>query len=93
MAREDPAAVTRQVGRRIAEIRTGRGLTQEQAAERMGLSLKGYQFIERGIQNLTIKTLVRVANAFEVRTVDLFATPIVTEVRRGRPRKVPPDRT
>lgn len=77
----------REVGRRIAEIRGGRQLTQEQLAERMGLSLKGYQFIERGIQNLTIKTLVRVANALEVRTVDLFAKPATNEIRRGRPPK------
>lgn len=89
MSDEDPGQVTRDVGRRIAEIRRGLGLTQEQASERVGLSLKGYQFIERGVQNLTIRTLVRVANAFHVRTAELFAAPASREVRRGRPPKQP----
>jgi HTH-type transcriptional regulator / antitoxin HipB len=89
MAHEDPEQVIRDVGRRISEIRQGRGLTQEQAAERLDLSLKGYQFIERGVQNLTIKTLVRIATALGVRTAELFAAPASREVRRGRPRKAP----
>lgn len=89
MAHEDPDELVRDVGRRIAEIRRGRGLTQEQAAELLGLSLKGYQFIERGIQNLTIKTLARIAAALDVRTAELFAAPASREVRRGRPKKEP----
>lgn len=89
MAREEPSDIMRDIGRRIAEIRVGRGLTQEQAAERLNLSVKGFQFIERGAQNLTIKTLVRVANALDVRTAELFAAPTSREVRRGRPRKRP----
>lgn len=88
--RENPAEIVRDVGRRIAEIRAGRDLTQEEAAERLGLSVKGYQFIERGIQNLTIKTLVRIANALDVRTAELFAAPASREIRRGRPRKKTP---
>jgi HTH-type transcriptional regulator/antitoxin HipB len=87
MGSEDPEDVIRDVGRRIGEIRQGCGLTQEQAAERLGLSVKGYQFIERGVQNLTIRTLVRVASALGVRTAELFAAPASREVRRGRPKK------
>lgn len=87
MAHEDPQEVIRDVGRRIAEIRTGLGLTQEQMAERLGMTLKGYQFIERGVQNLTIKTMVKVAGALDVRTAELFAAPASREVRRGRPPK------
>lgn len=83
---EDPDEVVRDVGRRIAEIRRGRGLTQEKAAERLDISLKAYQFIENG-QNLTIKTLVKVASTLGVRTAELFAAPASREVRRGRPRK------
>jgi transcriptional regulator with XRE-family HTH domain len=86
---ETAEGVTRDVGLRIREIRQGRGLTQEQAAERVGLSLKGYQFIERGVQNLTIRTLVKVATALGVRTADLFAAPASREVRKGRPKKAP----
>lgn len=91
MAREDPDQVIRDVGRRIGELRSGLGLTQEQAAERLDISLKGYQFIERGIQNLTIRTMVGVATMLGVRTADLLAAPASREVKRGRPRKVPSD--
>jgi transcriptional regulator with XRE-family HTH domain len=87
VAHEDPEQVIRDVGRRISEIRGGLGLTQEQVAERLGVTLKGYQFIERGVQNLTIKTMVRVASALGVRTAELFAAPASREVRRGRPPK------
>ena len=87
MAHEDPQEVIRDVGRRISEIRSGLGLTQEQVAERLGMTLKGYQFIERGVQNLTIKTMVKVASALDVRTAELFAAPTSREVRRGRPPK------
>lgn len=85
--RQDPAQVRRDVGRRIAEIRLGLGLTQEQAAERLRVSAKGYQALELGVQNLTINTLVRVANALGVRVSELFAAPASREVKRGRPRR------
>lgn len=48
---------------------------------------KNYQRIERGVQNMTLRTLVRIAGALEVRTVDLLEPPASREVRRGRPRK------
>ncbi len=92
MPQEDPAEVARDVGRRVAEIRTGLGLTQEQAAERIGLSPKAWQRIEQGTRDMKVGTLVRVASALGVRVADLFAAPASREVRKGRPRtrKAPP---
>ncbi len=55
MAHDDPDQIVRDVARRISEIRLGLDLTQEATAERLGMSLKGYQRIERGLQNLTLK--------------------------------------
>ncbi|MFO0763045.1 MAG: helix-turn-helix transcriptional regulator [Byssovorax sp.] len=75
------------MGRKIAELRRGLGLTQEELAERLRMSIKNLQRIERGLQNLTIRTLVRMATALGVKTAELFATPTSRVVKRGRPRK------
>lgn len=87
MPSEDPEQIVSDVARRISEIRLGAGLTQETAAERLGMSLKGYQRIERGLQNLTLKRLARVAAMLGVRPMDLLSVPASREVRRGRPRR------
>jgi len=79
--------VMRGVGRRVAELRAERGLTQQEAADALEMALKSYQRIEAGAQNLTLRTLVRVAGAFGARAVDLLSAPVSHKVRRGRPRK------
>ncbi len=91
MPAEDPDTIVHDVGRKIAEFRHAAGLTQEEAAEKLEISLKGYQQIERGLQNLTLRTMVKLATMLDVRTIDLLATPASREVKRGRPRKAPPD--
>jgi transcriptional regulator with XRE-family HTH domain len=70
--------VTEQVGRRIAELRRERGETQAQLAERLEVSIKYLQRVERGV-NLTIDSLVDLANNLDVQVRDLFDAP------RGRP--------
>jgi hypothetical protein len=45
--------------------------------------------IEQGRMNVTIDTLVRIANALGVALVDLFQTPRPEKVVRGRPRTRP----
>lgn len=90
MSAENPDDVRRSVGRRIAELRLARGRTQEAVAEQLGMQLKNYQRIERGMQNMTLRTLVRIAVALDVRTIELFEPPASSEVRRGRPRKQSP---
>jgi len=76
--RATPEQVTEQVGRRIAELRRERGETQAQLAERLEVSIKYLQRVERGV-NLTIDSLVDLANNLDVQVRDLFDTP------RGRP--------
>ena len=87
MSAETPDDVRKNVGRRIAELRLASGRTQEDIAEQLGMQLKNYQRIERGMQNMTIRTLVRVALVLGVRTIELFEAPASREVRRGRPKK------
>jgi transcriptional regulator with XRE-family HTH domain len=86
MAKKDSEQI-RDVGRRVGEIRLGLGVTQEETAERLGISLKGYQRIERGLENMTIRRLVRVADVLGVRPIDLFAVPGARVARKGRPRR------
>lgn len=75
-----------QVGRRIAELRLGAGVTQEVFAEKLGVSLKYVQRIEGGRQNLTLRSLARLAALLEVEPVELLARPSAAMARAGRPR-------
>ena len=62
----------RALGRRIRELRDELGLTLEQANERTKVDWKHLQKIEAGKINLTVATLVRVADGFGVALADLF---------------------
>ena len=88
MRRLDAERATADVGRRIAELRRERGLTQEQFAERLGIAANALQRIELGMQNLTIRSLVRLANGLGVPLASLFEAPASRTVRSGRPRSV-----
>jgi transcriptional regulator with XRE-family HTH domain len=50
-------------------------LTQERAAERVGLSLQYLQRIERCIVNVPLDTLVRFARAYGVAPAELLRSP------------------
>lgn len=82
---EKPNQVIRDVGRKIREFRMRRGWTQEQAAEKLGIALRNFQAMERGKQNLTLKTMVRLARLLGVRTRELLDEPESRVVPRGRP--------
>lgn len=87
MPRHDPDRALGDVGRRIAELRRRRAWTQEEMADRVGVSLKYLQRIEAGRENLTIRSLVRVATVLDAKPRDLFLSPRARVVRRGRPPK------
>jgi transcriptional regulator with XRE-family HTH domain len=61
------------VGRNAARIRKERGLTQEQLAERCGLSQQYLSGLEQGRRNPTIVTIYEIANALGVSHVDLVS--------------------
>lgn len=61
----------RLVGRNFARLRRERGLTQEQVAERSGLSQQYLSDLERGRRNPTIITLYELAQALGVSHVAL----------------------
>jgi transcriptional regulator with XRE-family HTH domain len=61
----------RLVGRNIARVRREKGLTQEQVAERSGISQQYLSGLERGNRNPSIVTLYEIAQALGVSHVDL----------------------
>jgi len=84
----DEDRVAADVGRRIAELRRERELTQEQLSVKMGATVQWIAQLEGGV-NFTIGTLVKLANALKVPLVELFEPPKPSDGvrRRGRPRK------
>lgn len=84
---EDPDKIIELVGRRIAELRAEAGLTQADVAKRVDTALSNYQRIEHGLQNLTIRTLVKISGALGVPVSRLFENPSTRKASRGRPSK------
>jgi transcriptional regulator with XRE-family HTH domain len=85
--REDPDQIVLEVGRRVAELRRGGGMSQSQLAQKLGITPQSIQNIERGIQNLTLRTMVKLAAALEVPLLDLVEIPEALKERRLRSAK------
>ena len=69
------AHVQRSLGRRIRDLRSKRGWTQEQFAEFCGVHRTYMGHVERGEKNVSLSTVLRVANALGVRIPTLFGGP------------------
>lgn len=54
------------VGKRIAEARRDKGISQEDAAVLADMHVTSYGVLERGFGNPALYTLVRIAHALEV---------------------------
>ncbi len=85
MEPEQLGDVLRDLGRRIAELRAQNAQTQEQLSEKLNVSLQYLQRIEMGRENLTVRSLTRLAEVLGVPLKDLFIEPQSREVRIGRP--------
>jgi transcriptional regulator with XRE-family HTH domain len=59
------------VGDNCARLRKAKGWTQEQLAERSGLTQQYLSDLERGKRNPTIVTIYEIAQALEVSHLDL----------------------
>ena len=68
----DPGGAPRGLARRLRALRERRGWTQEDLAERAGLSVSFVSLLERGGRGPSQDTLVQVAEALGVPLVDLF---------------------
>lgn len=61
------------ISRRIIELRKKRGLSQEQLGKLVGVTQGRIFELEQKTSNITIKTLVRMAQVFDVELVELLA--------------------
>ena len=60
------------LGEAVRRIRKARGLTQEDLSELTELHRNHIGGIERGERNITIKTILALAQALEIRPADLL---------------------
>ena len=61
------------IGARIKEIRNKKGLTQEQLSEKMEINPKYLSSIERGNENPTLNTLIKLSESLEVDLGEIFS--------------------
>ena len=66
------------LGKRLVRQRKKLGLTQEVAAERIGIHEVTLREIEHGRMNVTLATLCALAMAYEIGLHNLFPRPTVT---------------
>lgn len=83
-----PEELITRVGRRIAEVRRAKGLTQAAFAELMGCSVQYVGLLERGKQNVTLGKLAEIAAILGTTFESLVQKPRKRslEIRKGRPK-------
>lgn len=59
-------------GRQLAVTRRSRGLTQQQLAEAVGMSVVGIAYLETGKRWARISTLNKIAKVLKINISDLF---------------------
>ncbi len=61
-----------QFGRRVRELRTARGFSQEAFADHCGLDRTYIGGIERGKRNVSLRNIARIAKALEITLAELM---------------------
>jgi transcriptional regulator with XRE-family HTH domain len=64
--------LTKSFGQKLREARLKKGLTQEVLADKAGLHFTYIGQAERGLRNLTIESLAKIAKALKVKGGDLL---------------------
>lgn len=73
------------LGRRIAEQRKARGITQAQLAEQLGIAQQTMAHYEGGVSRIAVETLTQVAAALGVSVEELIGT----SAKRGAGKRGP----
>ena len=60
------------IGSRIQEIRNKKGITLDQLSEKVGISSKYLSSIERGKENPTLNTILKLAQSLDVMPDEFF---------------------
>lgn len=71
----DADRVVKQLGKRIAELRRQRELSQGGFAQKIRSTPQWVSQLERGTRSPTVHTLCKIANALEVTLSELFTKP------------------
>ena len=61
------------LGNRLREIRTNKGLSQEQVANTANVTPAYFGQVERGVKNVTVHTLEKICNAMNVSLAEFFS--------------------
>lgn len=72
MAKSQFDEIKRLIGGRIKEIRAKTGMTQEELAEKCDINSKYLSNIERGKENPTLNTIIKLSQSLGVEPYDLF---------------------
>jgi transcriptional regulator with XRE-family HTH domain len=80
--------VTKDVGKRIRELRTGKSLTQEVLADRTGLTPKFISEVECGKTNPSLRTLEKIAGVLKVGIPDLLSHAPKPKIQTSRKDKL-----
>lgn len=62
-------------GKRLKELRINKGLTQQQLAEKVGVSVDFIGLIERGYRSPSFKNIEVLAKALKIHESDFFSCP------------------
>jgi transcriptional regulator with XRE-family HTH domain len=60
------------LGKRLAELRKEKGVTQEQLAAKSGMHSTAIAFIETGVRRPLVSTIYRLAKGLEVDPMEFF---------------------
>lgn len=84
--------LSKRIGRSVRQARAARGLTQQEAAERIGISVEFFARIERGGTLPSVPTLVRIADQLVVDADFLLGRAGETTVTIAKPAPSEADR-
>ncbi len=68
-----PLDIRIRFGRALRRIREQQAITQEEAAERCGLHRTYYSGIERGVRNVSLMNIERIAKGLKTSLPELFS--------------------
>lgn len=68
------------LGKRIRELRTGQGISQEELSFKAGISAAHLGQIERAVKKPTVETIGKLATALGVPVTALFSSEYIPEV-------------
>ena len=89
MSTPDVSTTLLSLAANVRRRRLALGLTQEQFAERARLDLRFFRFVEQGVKDISISSLVRLAAGLGCRPHDLLLAAEPLERKPGRPRRLP----